>query len=166
MYNRFTLLKLIQHCKSTILPIKVFFFFKLSPLVVPSILNNGRMLSRVTGAKDNRSEYQFLRSQCLEYHPKHSEVYFKVISFFRGSSQPRDQNQASCIADGLHHLSHQGSQKVDWCLLHYLFSFCFLVHESDSVSRSVMSWLFVTPGTVAYQAPLSMGFSRQQHWSG
>ena len=124
------------------------------------------MLSRVTGAKDNRSEYQFLRSQCLEYHPKHSEVYFKVIYFFRGSSQPRDQNQASCIADGLHHLSHQGSQKVDWCLLHYLFSFCFLVHESDSVSRSVMSLLFVTPGTVAYQAPLSMGFSRQQHWSG
>ena len=27
-------------------------------------------------------------------------------------------------------------------------------------------WLFVTPWTVAYQAPLSMGFSRQQGWSG
>ena len=27
-------------------------------------------------------------------------------------------------------------------------------------------WLFVTPWTVAYQAPLSMGFSRQQYWSG
>ena len=26
--------------------------------------------------------------------------------------------------------------------------------------------LFVTPWTVAYQAPLSMGFSRQQYWSG
>ena len=26
--------------------------------------------------------------------------------------------------------------------------------------------LFVTPWTVAYQAPLSMGFSRQEHWSG
>ena len=25
--------------------------------------------------------------------------------------------------------------------------------------------LFVTPGTVAYQAPLSMGFSRQENWS-
>ena len=25
--------------------------------------------------------------------------------------------------------------------------------------------LFVTPGTVAYQAPLSMEFSRQQFWS-
>ena len=27
-------------------------------------------------------------------------------------------------------------------------------------------WLFVTPWTVAYQAPLSMGFSRQYYWSG
>ena len=25
---------------------------------------------------------------------------------------------------------------------------------------------FVTPWTVAYQAPLSMGFSRQEYWSG
>ena len=27
-------------------------------------------------------------------------------------------------------------------------------------------WLFATPRTVACQAPLSMGFSRQEHWSG
>ena len=26
--------------------------------------------------------------------------------------------------------------------------------------------LFATPGTAAYQAPLSMGFSRQEYWSG
>ena len=26
--------------------------------------------------------------------------------------------------------------------------------------------LFATPWTVTYQAPLSMGFSRQEHWSG
>ena len=26
--------------------------------------------------------------------------------------------------------------------------------------------LFATPGTVAHQAPLSMGFSRQEYWSG
>ena len=26
--------------------------------------------------------------------------------------------------------------------------------------------LFSTPWTVAYQAPLSMGFSRQEYWSG
>ena len=27
-------------------------------------------------------------------------------------------------------------------------------------------WLFVTPWTVAYQDPLSMGFSRHEYWSG
>ena len=27
-------------------------------------------------------------------------------------------------------------------------------------------WLFATPWTVTYQAPLSMGFSRQEYWSG
>ena len=27
-------------------------------------------------------------------------------------------------------------------------------------------WLFATPWTAAYQAPLSMGFSRQEFWSG
>ena len=27
-------------------------------------------------------------------------------------------------------------------------------------------WFFTTPWTAAHQAPLSMGFSRQEHWSG
>ena len=33
-------------------------------------------------------------------------------------------------------------------------------------SHSVSVQLFVTPWTIAYQAPLSMGFSRQERWSG
>ena len=32
------------------------------------------------------------------------------------------------------------------------------------LSRGV--WLLATPWTAAYQAPLSMGFSRQEYWSG
>ena len=32
-----------------------------------------------------------------------------------------------------------------------------------SLSRD---WLLVTPWTTAYQAPLSMGFARQEYWSG
>ena len=35
-----------------------------------------------------------------------------------------------------------------------------------SVSLSVMSDSFVTPWTVALQAPLSMGLCRQEYWSG
>ena len=34
---------------------------------------------------------------------------------------------------------------------------------AESLSRV---WLSVTPWTVAHQAPLSVGFSRQEHWSG
>ena len=33
-------------------------------------------------------------------------------------------------------------------------------------SHSVVSDSFVTPGTIAQQVPLSMGFPRQEYWSG
>ena len=36
--------------------------------------------------------------------------------------------------------------------------------ESESVSRSLMVSDFATPWTVAHQAPLSMGFPRQEYW--
>ena len=43
----------------------------------------------------------------------------------------------------------------------------FLISKTTDVvlSCSVVSNSFVTPWTVARQAPLSMGFSRQEHWS-
>ena len=44
-----------------------------------------------------------------------------------------------------------------------------LTHTHTHVSAAVQSvsrvQLFVTPWTVARQAPLSMGFSRQEYWS-
>ena len=40
-------------------------------------------------------------------------------------------------------------------------------HESEVKMKSLSCvWLFATPWTVAYQAPLSMGFSRREYWSG
>ena len=39
----------------------------------------------------------------------------------------------------------------------------YLLYEVKSLSHVL---LFVTPWTVAYQAPRSMGFSRQEYWSG
>ena len=33
-------------------------------------------------------------------------------------------------------------------------------------AKSLSVWLLVTPWTAAYQAPPSMGFSRQEYWSG
>ena len=40
------------------------------------------------------------------------------------------------------------------------------IEKSESVNRSVMSNSLVTPCTVACQAFLSMGFPRQEYWSG
>ena len=41
-----------------------------------------------------------------------------------------------------------------------------LRHCSSMLSRFSHVCLFATPWTVACQAPLSMGFSRQEYWSG
>ena len=41
----------------------------------------------------------------------------------------------------------------------YIMYACMLSHFSHV-------WLCVTPWTVAFQAPLSMGFSRKEYWSG
>ena len=42
------------------------------------------------------------------------------------------------------------------------------MHESEKWKWSPLSLvgLFATPWTAAYQASLSMGFSRQEYWSG
>ena len=47
-------------------------------------------------------------------------------------------------------------------MLHY-FNPKTISEELKSLSRVR---LFATPWTLAYQAPLSMGFSRQEYWSG
>ena len=45
---------------------------------------------------------------------------------------------------------------------------CFSKAWKWKVKMKLLShvWLLATPWTVAYQAPLSMGFSRQEYWSG
>ena len=52
--------------------------------------------------------------------------------------------------------------------IHLLFKLCLKWSEvkwSEVKSLSCV-WLFATPWTVAYQAAPSMGFSRQEYWSG
>ena len=72
--------------------------------------------------------------------------------------------------------SHRTSQKATVALLeivgHLLLWAFGSQHGSDflAVKMRVKSLshvrLFATPWTAAYQAPLSMGFSRQEYWSG
>ena len=48
-------------------------------------------------------------------------------------------------------------------LMYLILTVCACVCVCEPLSRV---WLFATPWTVAYQVPLSMGFSRQEYWSG
>ena len=43
---------------------------------------------------------------------------------------------------------------------------CVYIYISPYVKSFSCVRLFATPWTVAYQPPLSMGFSRQEYWSG
>ena len=56
------------------------------------------------------------------------------------------------------------NRKVQWYLLIKWIVFVLLWWWKVKSLSHV--WLFVTPWTVAYQAPPSMGFSRQEYWSG
>ena len=67
----------------------------------------------------------------------------------QGSSPPRDQTWVFCIVGGFF---------PNWTTSE--------AHSKWSVSHWVMADSFVTPWTVAHQTPLSMGFSRQEYWSG
>ena len=56
-------------------------------------------------------------------------------------------------------------------LFHFLKAGCHRIVQYTLSHACVLScfscvWLFATPWTVAHQAPLSMGFSRQEHWRG
>ena len=55
--------------------------------------------------------------------------------------------------------SHLNSQSVNWILRE-------VVQVKVKVKSLSCVRLFETPWTVAYQAPRSMGFSRQEYWSG
>ena len=77
-----------------------------------------------------------------------------AMSSSRGSSQPRDWTRVSHTIDRFFTIwairEAQRKPKKDWS-------------EVKSLSHVQ---LFATPWTVAHQAPRSMGFSRQEYWSG
>ena len=97
-----------------------------------------------------------------------------------GSSSPtRDGTQASWTGSAESQpLDQQGSPMVFDCwklssLIYPSFPLAWYLSKSGDpswcacvLSRFSHVRLFVTPWTVARQAPLSMGFSRQEYWSG
>ena len=63
------------------------------------------------------------------------------------------------------HQPHQPLLFSDSTPVSYFLSKIRLV-RAWMLSRFSCVWIFVTPWTVAHQAPLSMGFSRQEYWRG
>ena len=90
-----------------------------------------------------------------------------AIAFSRGSSWPRDWTQVSCMqADSLlselpmnSHVTNTHN-KLSWK------DIFFKIKSSMLLSHFSCVRLCVTPQTAAHQAPLSLGFSRQEHWGG
>ena len=82
-----------------------------------------------------------------------------------GSSQPRDQTWVSYCRWILYHLSHQGSP-IHFSYLYERREVCNLELETNSCMLSHFNCVQLTQWTVACQASISMGFSRQEYWSG
>ena len=96
-----------------------------------------------------------------------------AISFSRVSSWPRDQTQVSFTAGRFIIIwAIRKSPSTTWlfaskasmCLATIDFIFPSATAKSAKSLQSVR--LCATPEMAAHQVPLSLGFSRQEHWSG
>ena len=113
------------------------------------------------------------------------KIVFSVQNFFLSISP----DLTSKYSEG--RISHSCDVEGWEVLMHFLVCYCSRLDEAQVESRlpgeiSITSdmqmtpllwqkvrvkslsrvWLFATPWTVAYNAPPSMGFSRQEYWSG
>ena len=86
------------------------------------------------------------------------DLSFQKLSISKGFPEPTQ-------VDWIQHLSGF------FLFLFFLTNFC--LHSAlqpflfpPSIFYSVHVWLFATPWTIARQAPLPMGFPRQEYWSG
>ena len=77
-----------------------------------------------------------------------------AIYFSRGSSRPRDETRVSHIAG--RHFNVWATREALMCNF----------YPAWVLSHFACVRLLVTPWTFACQAPLSMGFSRQEYWRG
>ena len=80
---------------------------------------------------------------------------------------PKGCPEVSSLASSLHKLqSLPSSLSLPTFSLSLPCVFPLYPHENRKCESLSCVWLFATPWTVAQQAPLSMGFSRQEYWSG
>ena len=100
--------------------------------------------------------YGILQARILEW---------VAVPFSRGSSQPRDRTQVSHIAGRFFTIWATGKCQRDSKMIQQSS------RSQPCLEACTLSWwshvqFFETPWTAAHQALLSMGFSRQEYWSG
>ena len=103
-------------------------------------------------------------------------VYQSMIIFFRQFTFTLEREKAthsSLLAWRIPWtVLSMGSQRVghDWETFTFLYFFGIIDNMMMTMlllNRSVSRvWLFAIPGTLAHKSPLSVGFSRQEYWSG
>ena len=153
------------------------------PSPVPRACSNSRPSSQWCHPTISSSIIPF--SSCSQYFPASGS--FPVSQFF-AIRWPKYWNFSFCISPS-NEYSRLISFRIDWfdllavrgtlkSLLQYNFStLCFLYSRTltsiHDYWKNHEKWkslscvqFFVTPWTVAHQAPPSMGFSRQEYWSG
>ena len=90
-----------------------------------------------------------------------------AITFSRVSSWSRDWTHISCIGRWILYLwATRKALGVRLPLSKFYLSVIYVLINKVNVKSLSCVWLFATPWTVAHKAPLSMGFFRQEYWSG
>ena len=89
------------------------------------------------------------------FHPRHAAA--KLLHSYPTLCNPIDGSLPGSPIPGL-----LQARTLEWVAISFSNAWKWKV-KVKSLSRL---WLLVTPRTAAYQAPPSMGFSRQEYWSG
>ena len=98
---------------------------------------------------------QFSLTMSISQHSAYREELASEVQSSPGGLPCKFQPQALSLLE----VRSANVQKFCVCV-------CVCVRVRACVCAVTQSWLFVTPWTAAHQAPLSMGFSRQEYWSG
>ena len=104
-----------------------------------------------------------MEAEWIKLFPITSSTVFMIPHYliFSGERNPISSNSLLCdkILNLLHHPYHSFPRSASFpsCLPLNIKPLC--------VCMLSCVWLFATSWTVAHQAPLTMGFSRQEYWS-
>ena len=112
------------------------------------------------GSENEEQEWVSREQERLDYFSNHHLTAFAAAKSLQSCPtlcDPRDGSPPCTPTPGI-----LQARTLEWVAISYSNAWKWKV-KLKSLSHV---WLLVTPWTAAYQAPPSMGFSRQEYWSG